>query len=588
MDEVSLVTVSQYCRLEFLRLLRCMVEKQTEYDCVLEWVIVDGSPDNEQAAFEEELRSWPKVVYVSTRGNPNKRIGHLRNLSNAHARGQIVVCLDDDDYYPPTRVERVLEAFRSNPGCEVAGTQDTLLYDHDLQQVFRVKKVLPNYSPNNCLCYRLSFVRGHRYDDQAAFNEEESFLGGFTVPLLEISYEHAVLQLCHAGNTYNKRAILFNQLVLPPESRYVFPVAEGFESLVGDPALVAAYRRLFGPAPRSAYDLDVYAGYLSAEWDPRDPRLGGSEQGIVELGAALAERGWSVGVYGNFAFETLRWHGVDYHKWTRFRLRTRFRHLVLWRFFGAHGALQYLDRALADRVVLDMHDHGVSVRGQDLGKVDKVVFKSLFHASTLAEAGDRAVVIPNGVRRFPPPAPEAARERARFCYASCYTRGLERLLRWFWPELRRRVPEAALHVYYGTDLVQDKDFVGRISVLLKQPGVTDHGRVSAAELAAERARSTFHLYFTDTEAETDCISIKESAASGCLPLLSEKGVFPERPGLHHPGDPASQEAHVALAARVAGLIRGPSASIFESVPQPSWRDVALEWEKLVLLPRSAE
>jgi len=71
-----------------------------------------------------------------------------------------------------------------------------------------------------------------------------------------------------------------------------------------------------------------------------------------------------------------------------------------------------------------------------------------------------------------------------------------------------------------------------MAMLMSQPGVMDHGRVSSHLVAREKWRSTFHLYVTDTDAEIDCISIKESLATGCIPLLSKFGVFPEREGFH--------------------------------------------------------
>ena len=48
----------------------------------------------------------------------------------------------------------------------------------------------------------------------------------------------------------------------------------------------------------------------------------------------------------------------------------------------------------------------------------------------------------------------------------------------------------------------------------------------------EKRLSTYHLYITDSVAEIDCISIRESLVTGCIPLLSNFGVFGERDGIH--------------------------------------------------------
>jgi hypothetical protein len=51
--------------------------------------------------------------------------------------------------------------------------------------------------------------------------------------------------------------------------------------------------------------------------------------------------------------------------------------------------------------------------------------------------------------------------------------------------------------------------------LFQQPGVTELGRHGVDEVARAKCAAGFHLYFSKSEAETDCISIRESTVSGC-------------------------------------------------------------------------
>ena len=37
----------------------------------------------------------------------------------------------------------------------------------------------------------------------------------------------------------------------------------------------------------------------------------------------------------------------------------------------------------------------------------------------------------------------------RMCYASCYTRGLVHFLEHLFPRLKKIIPQAELHIYYG-------------------------------------------------------------------------------------------------------------------------------------------
>ena len=64
------------------------------------------------------------------------------------------------------------------------------------------------------------------------------------------------------------------------------------------------------------------------------------------------------------------------------------------------------------------------------------------------------------------------------------------------------------------------------------PGVIDHGRQPIEMIIREKYMSSFQLYITNTIAEIDCISIRESLVTGCIPLISNFGVFAEREGIH--------------------------------------------------------
>jgi len=50
-------------------------------------------------------------------------------------------------------------------------------------------------------------------------------------------------------------------------------------------------------------------------------------------------------------------------------------------------------------------------------------------------------------------------------------------------------------------------------------------------MTLQKMRSSFHLYLNSSIAEIDCISIRESLITGCIPIISKFGVFKERHGL---------------------------------------------------------
>jgi hypothetical protein len=78
----------------------------------------------------------------------------------------------------------------------------------------------------------------------------------------------------------------------------------------------------------------------------------------------------------------------------------------------------------------------------------------------------------------------------------------------------------------------DQQLKQNLMFLMGQPGVMDHGRRNVEEIIVEKWRSSFHLYITECEGEIDCISIRESLITGCIPLISKSNVFQEREGIH--------------------------------------------------------
>ena len=123
--------------------------------------------------------------------------------------------------------------------------------------------------------------------------------------------------------------------------------------------------------------------------------------------------------------------------------------------------------------------------------------------------------------------------------------------------IKQKYHSATFHVYYGMDNVAEEDFKKQMNVLLKQPGVVDHGRQGVDIIIKEKQTASFHLYYSKTTAETDCISIRESVSAGCIPIISNYNVFGEREGLKVPGDPHNYGDHQKVAFYINELLSKP-------------------------------
>lgn len=117
------------------------------------------------------------------------------------------------------------------------------------------------------------------------------------------------------------------------------------------------------------------------------------------------------------------------------------------------------------------------------------------------------------------------RNLKRVIYTSSYDRGLEHLLK-MWPDVKKAVPKAELHIFYGWQLF-DKFYSGNPSSMawkakmvemMTQEGITDHGRIPQKDLVKEYEVSGIWAYSTHF-GEINCISAIKAQAYGCEPVV---------------------------------------------------------------------
>jgi len=105
-------------------------------------------------------------------------------------------------------------------------------------------------------------------------------------------------------------------------------------------------------------------------------------------------------------------------------------------------------------------------------------------------------------------------------------------------------------------------------------------------IAREKHRSSFQLYVTNTPIEIDCISIRESLATGCIPLLSNFGVFKDREGIHFDLNDTDPKCYQNIALKIVQLIKqdklnGYREQIKKSPLLINWEQVAIKWSSLM-------
>lgn len=163
---------------------------------------------------------------------------------------------------------------------------------------------------------------------------------------------------------------------------------------------------------------------------------------------------------------------------------------------------------------------------------DYVAALSQWHKEFLMHQGldmddDEVVVFPNGVDITRYDKEFYGRDfdnDPQFVYSSSPDRGLWHILE-IWPELRKEFPKATLKVGYGAqDWIdfnkwshgRQGEMAVEIQRLMKQPGITDIGKIGQGELAKLQYESDAWLYPLDAmnATESGCITAVENAAAG--------------------------------------------------------------------------
>jgi len=111
----------------------------------------------------------------------------------------------------------------------------------------------------------------------------------------------------------------------------------------------------------------------------------------------------------------------------------------------------------------------------------------------------------------------------------------------------------------------------------------DHGRQPLETIRREKYTSSFHLYLNNSVAEIDCISIRESLVTGCIPIISRFGVFADRHGIQYDFDPNNDELCRAIALDLVGKMRNNEfmenarKQLLQSGTIVCWEKIAKQW-----------
>lgn len=113
-------------------------------------------------------------------------------------------------------------------------------------------------------------------------------------------------------------------------------------------------------------------------------------------------------------------------------------------------------------------------------------------------------------------------------WQSSYDRGIQHALK-MWPKIKEKFPDATFEICYGWKLFDIAYFNNpermkwkeKMQELMKQDGITEHGRIGQDKMKELRNQCGIWFYPTDFE-ETNCIGALECQRDGVVPCVINK------------------------------------------------------------------
>ena len=170
----------------------------------IEWIIVDDGTDK----IGDLVKDIPQVKYISF--EKKMLLGNKRNIMHKKCKGDIIVYMDDDDYYPPERISHAVSMLLKTPKALCAGSSEIYIYFKHIQKMYQFGPYKDTHSTAGTFAFRKELLNITRYEDNAALAEEKHFLKNYTIPFVQLDPIKTILVFSHPHNTFDKRRLLEN------------------------------------------------------------------------------------------------------------------------------------------------------------------------------------------------------------------------------------------------------------------------------------------------------------------------------------------------------------------------------------------
>lgn len=208
MPTVSICTPT-FNRRPFIPMLFECIKHQDYPHNKIEWIIVDDGTDSVQDLFSVAL---PNVNVKYYRVEEKMTLGKKRNYMNSLATGEIIVYMDDDDYYPPDRVSHAVDTLMRNKMALCAGSSAMYIYFKELATMYQFGPYGEKHATAATFAFRRKLLDITSFGEDASVAEEPTFLKGYTIPFVQLDPAKTILVFAHPHNSCDKSELLKNKV----------------------------------------------------------------------------------------------------------------------------------------------------------------------------------------------------------------------------------------------------------------------------------------------------------------------------------------------------------------------------------------
>jgi len=189
-------------------IIKCF-EHQTYPKEKIEWIIVDDGTDKVEDLFlplcqDKNQKYTVKYFKYDTK----MTLGRKRNLAHEKCSGDIIIYMDDDDYYPPERITHAVESLQNNPHALCAGSSTMYIYFKHITKMYKFGPYGSNHSTAATFAFKKELLKQTGYDNDACLAEEKKFLKNYTIPFVQLDPMKSILVFSHNHNSFDKKVLL--------------------------------------------------------------------------------------------------------------------------------------------------------------------------------------------------------------------------------------------------------------------------------------------------------------------------------------------------------------------------------------------